>query len=184
MKKKIDAVFVVEGKSDVAFLESFLEADFVITNGSAISEETILYLQALKEKRTVIVLTDPDFPGLQIRKKLDERISGLKHVYIPKETAIKKHKVGVAESTKEEVLRALESLEFVGIEQHPSDLEMIDLIDLGVVGKEDSQQKREEIARYFHIGFAGNNKSLLKKLKSLGVCKKDLLEMEKQYDRE
>ena len=34
MKKIINAIIVVEGKSDVQFLESFIDARFVITNGS------------------------------------------------------------------------------------------------------------------------------------------------------
>ena len=41
-KTPIDAVIVVEGKSDVLFLETFLEPiDFIITNGSEISKNTI-----------------------------------------------------------------------------------------------------------------------------------------------
>ena len=32
MKKIINAIIVVEGKSDVQFLESFIDAEFVITS--------------------------------------------------------------------------------------------------------------------------------------------------------
>ena len=53
-------VIVVEGKTDVQFLSSFVKADFVEVNGSAISRETISYISALSKKRKVIVLTDPD----------------------------------------------------------------------------------------------------------------------------
>jgi ribonuclease M5 len=53
------------------------------------------------ELRTVVVLTDPDAPGKRIRDLLDEHIPGLLHAFIPKEKAIKHHKVGVAESSKD-----------------------------------------------------------------------------------
>ena len=43
MKKIINAIIVVEGKSDVQFLESFIDAEFVITNGSDVPRETINY---------------------------------------------------------------------------------------------------------------------------------------------
>ena len=106
MKYKSSAVIIVEGKSDVSFLETFIDADFVITNGSEISKETIEYIKTLKRTREIVVLTDPDFPGLQIRNRIEEQISGVKHAYVSKEKSIKKHKVGVAESTKEEVIKA------------------------------------------------------------------------------
>ena len=65
-------VFVVEGKTDVSKLTNLIDADFVITNGAAIPEDTILYLKELVKTRKVIVLTDPDFPGLQIRNKISQ----------------------------------------------------------------------------------------------------------------
>ena len=33
MKKQIKGILVVEGKSDVAFLTNYIDAEFVITNG-------------------------------------------------------------------------------------------------------------------------------------------------------
>ena len=46
----IDGVIVVEGKSDVTFLQEFIDAIFVTTNGSEISKETINYIKELKKK--------------------------------------------------------------------------------------------------------------------------------------
>lgn len=61
MKKKINGIIVVEGKTDVELLSSYIDAEFVITNGSAINEKTINYLKSVD--RDIYVLTDPDFPG-------------------------------------------------------------------------------------------------------------------------
>ena len=174
MKYKCSAVIVVEGKSDVSFLETFIDADFVITNGSEISKETISYLKALKEKREIIVLTDPDFPGLQIRNKIEENIKGVLHAYVRKEVSIRRHKVGVAESTKEEVILALQNAFKLEGNQTKSDLNKQDLYDLGLIGQEDSEKLRKEAASYFKLGFVSNAKAFYKHLLALGITKKEL----------
>jgi ribonuclease M5 len=82
--KHFDPILVVEGASDKAFISTFLEADFVITNGSEVSRETIEYLKEAKKTRDIVVLTDPDSPGKRIRDILDQNIPGLLHAFVPK----------------------------------------------------------------------------------------------------
>ena len=84
---KINGIVVVEGKTDVSFLSSFIETEFITTNGSEISKDTIEYLK--NSKKDIYVLTDPDSPGERIRKILDENIPGLHHCFIKKENSIK-----------------------------------------------------------------------------------------------
>ena len=84
MKKIINAIIVVEGKSDVQFLESFIDARFVITNGSDVPRETIEYLKELSKNNKIIVLTDPDSPGKRIRDILNNEIPNLFHAYVYK----------------------------------------------------------------------------------------------------
>ena len=110
MKQKVAPLIVVEGITDVAFLQSFLDADFITTNGSDVPRETIEYIRQAKKTRDVVVLTDPDAPGKRIRDVLDQEIPGLLHAYINKADAVKKNKVGVAESNQEAVLEALQVL--------------------------------------------------------------------------
>ena len=84
MKKTLDAILVVEGKTDVAFLSNYIDAEFVITNGSDVPPKTIEYLKEASKNREIIVLTDPDFPGKKIRDTLDKEIPNLKHCFIDK----------------------------------------------------------------------------------------------------
>ncbi len=184
MKYKCSAVIVVEGKSDVSFLETFIDADFVITNGSEISKETIAYLKKLKEKRSIIVLTDPDFPGLQIRNRIEENIDGVLHAYVRKEYSIKHRKVGVAESTKEEVILALKNTFLLKNASNKSDLTKEDLYELGFIGKSNSDALRKEVAEYFNLGFVSNSKTFYKHLLALGITKKDLLLWRQKNDCE
>ena len=48
MKKIVDGIIVVEGKTDVSVLSSFLDAEYVITNGSAIDNDVLNYLLSSK----------------------------------------------------------------------------------------------------------------------------------------
>jgi 5S rRNA maturation endonuclease (ribonuclease M5) len=47
-KTKINAIIVVEGVTDVAFLTSFIDAELVSTNGSDVPVSTIAYFERAK----------------------------------------------------------------------------------------------------------------------------------------
>lgn len=178
---KINELIVVEGKSDIDFLSSFLDADFYQVHGSAVSNEDIDFLSKANESRGIIILTDPDFPGLQIRKKIKEKIPNAKEAFVRKEVSIKHHKVGVAESTKEEVLTALNNVISFSKEDENGNLKNIDLIELGLSGSENSVLLRKQVCDKLHIGFS-NSKNLLLKLNSLNLSKEDLYEIIKGLD--
>ncbi len=168
------ALIVVEGKSDKDLIESFLDADIITTNGSEVSRETINYIKEARKIRDVVVLTDPDSPGKRIRDILNQNIDGLLHAFIPKEKAIKRHKVGVAESSKEVILEALNHLVPSSYE-NTSALEYSDLYDLGLLGQNDSSYKRQIVENELHLGHC-NGKTLLKRAKALGLSREDLEE--------
>lgn len=172
MKKIINGIIVVEGITDVAFLSQFIDAEFITTNGSEIPQKTIEYLQNSREKRDIFVLTDPDSPGKKIRDTLDQHIPNLKHCFVSKENSIKKNKVGVAESTKEEVLKALES--YIQVDKSKvGSITHFELNKLGLEGTEDSVNKREKVIKKFHLGHC-NAKTFLKRVNYSGLTIEDL----------
>ena len=172
MKTPFSAIIVVEGATDRALIETFLDCDIVTTNGSDVPHETIEYLKEAKKKRDIVVLTDPDMPGKRIRDILNQHIPGLLHAYIPKDKAIKHHKVGVAESDKDTILEALNNLVQAG-EASRGSLTYADLMELGLVGSGDCASKREKLCLKMHLGRA-NGKTLLKRLNALGITKEEL----------
>ena len=177
-KTHFSPVIVVEGKMDSALIASFLDCDIVTTNGSDVPRETIEYLKELKKKRDIVVLTDPDMPGKRIRDILNQQIPGLLHAYVPKEKAIKGHKVGVAESDKETILEALAHI--VPAEQSKrGELTSNDLFELGLMGAPDSASKREKLSNHLHLGKA-NAKTMLKRLNALGLTRIEVEEAIKQ----
>ena len=172
MKKIINGIIVVEGITDVAFLSQFIDAEFVTTNGSDVPSKTIEYLQKSSENRDIFVLTDPDAPGKKIRDILDQNIPNLKHCFVSKEHSIKNNKVGVAESTKEEVLSSLEN--YISTNKtFAVNLTMADLTLLGLVGDNEASIKREKIIKKFHLGHC-NAKTFLKRLNYSGLTLEDI----------
>lgn len=178
MKIKYPNVIVVEGKMDKDLLESFLEVDIVTTNGSEVSRETINYVKELAKNRNVVVLTDPDAPGKRIRDILNNEIPGLYNAFVPKEKSIKRHKVGVAECDKKTILEALENLMCPVSSVPDSDLTMSDLFEFGLTGNPDSANLRKRVENALHIDQV-NGKTLLKRLRALGINKSDLKEIVK-----
>ena len=170
---KINELIVVEGKSDIDFLSSFLDADFYQVHGSAISNEDIDFLSKVEKTRGIIILTDPDFPGLQIRHKIKEKIPSAKEAFVRKEVSIKHHKVGVAESTKEEVISSLENVISFSKKESKNAIRNSDLIELGLNGGENSSVLRKKLCDKLHLGFS-NSKNLLLKLNSIEISKEEL----------
>lgn len=175
MKTKINAILIVEGKTDIDFLSSFIDAPIYSVNGSAIEDKDFEFINEALKNNKVIVLTDPDFPGLQIRNKINGHCKGVYNAYVRKEVSIKGGKVGVAESTKEEVLNALkEAVKFEETNSKGS-ITTADLYELKLLGDDNSSYLRKEVSEKLHLGFS-NSKSFLKKVNLLGISKEKLKE--------
>lgn len=182
MKKELKPVIVVEGKSDVNKLHLLIDCDFVTTNGSEVSRETIEYIRNLAKFRQIIILTDPDYPGQRIRNILNQEIKGCYNAFVRKEKSIKHHKVGVAECDDEEILNALKNMiKYEEIELDHEILTNKDLFDLGLNGTCEAFDKRKFISEYYHLGNV-NSKSLLKYLNMLNISVDELKGVLEEYD--
>lgn len=174
-------VLVVEGTSDVNRLQNLIDCDFVTTNGSAISRETIKYIKELAKTRRVIIFTDPDYPGNKIRSKIAQEVENVEHCYIKKEYAIKRNKVGVCECDEQELLRALK--EIINYKYVDSELKLTnkDLLEFKLIGQSDSLSRRNFVSDKIPIGKT-NGKTFLKRINLLGVTKEQIKMWMEEYD--
>lgn len=85
---KIKEVIVVEGRDDTAKVKQAVDADTIETNGSAIDNAILQQIKHAKEKRGVIIFTDPDYPGERIRRIIDERVPGCKHAFLDRKSVV------------------------------------------------------------------------------------------------
>ena len=169
--KKINEIIVVEGKSDKQFLETFINADIFTCNGSAIDGFDKEYLIKLANTRGVIILTDPDYPGEKIRKELQSYLPVCKHAFVQKEKSIKHHKVGVAESTQEEVLNALKNV-ITFKQENKGNLSLSNLVNLRLCGP-NSFSLKQKVQEFYHLGYC-NTKTFLKRLNLLNITYEEL----------
>lgn len=168
---EVKEIIVVEGQSDKKILESFLKADILVCNGSAIDGFDKDYLIELNNKRGVIIFTDPDFPGQKIRNQISAYLPNCKHAFIDKSKAIKGKKVGVAEAKIEDLKESLQNV--VTFDKfNLGDLKPLDLYQLNIAGKE-SKENKEKVINHYHIGYC-NSKTILKRLNMLGIKRKEL----------
>ena len=106
----LDGVLVVEGKSDVSYLSSFISTLYFTTNGYDLSDEKLDLLYRISQVKRVIVLTDNDKAGEEIQNRIKSKING---VFVRKSKKITKNfskKSGVAETVKEAIIEALDDL--------------------------------------------------------------------------
>ena len=170
---RVKETIIVEGEHDKRKLLSFLDADVLVTGGFCIFKNDKMkeLIKRLSEKKGVIILTDPDYPGQKIRNEISSYLNVCKHAFVRKENSIKKRKVGVAEASKEEVLYALENVVTFD-NSEVGELTATDLYLLNISGSNSSINK-EKVINHFHIGHC-NSKTLLKRLNLLKVSKEEL----------
>ena len=165
-KKYIPGVIIVEGSHDVAHVSTLYESVFVITNGYEIPQKEINFLKALKEDVQIIVLTDNDKAGEEIRKRINDIRNNMINVVI--NAPENKKKKGIAECELKDIEKALDK--YVSNKEDKDD---IDLYELGLMGEKDSKIKREYIADKFNLGLCSKD-NMIKRIKLLGITKEEL----------
>lgn len=152
---KIKEAVIVEGRYDKLKLGNILDAMVIETNGFSIfkDKEKLKFIRRMARERGIIVLTDSDHSGFQIRNYVSSGISpqNIKHIYIPdvfgkekrKDKPSKEGKLGV-EGIGESVLKALFEKAGVtpAVSENPNPVTNYDLFELGLSGKTDSKLKR------------------------------------------
>jgi ribonuclease M5 len=182
---KIKEVIVVEGKDDTAKIRQAVDADTIETNGSAVNGDIIEQIKHAKEKRGVIIFTDPDYPGERIRHLVSNAVPECKHAFLSRAEAKAKHDkgIGIEHASAEAIRRALSLVYEVGTE-YTSDITKEDLLHFGLIGGDRAKERREKLGEKLNIGYT-NGKQLLKRLTMFHLTRGDLVTaMEKVVQEE
>lgn len=163
-------VLIVEGRSDVARIQaSHIEADMITTDGFNLRPHTLAQIKAAYEKRGIIILTDPDRAGEQIRKFLTDRFPQAKHAFIPRKDAIANNDLGVEQASPEAIREALAKTRCATFEPQ-IEFTMHDLTAHALNGTPDAAERRAAVGASLGIGY-GNAKQFLKRLNHYGVTR-------------
>lgn len=176
-KLKVSQVMIVEGKYDKIKLSSVVDGVIICTNGFQIynDSDTVSLIRKYAETKGIIILTDSDSAGFQIRNHLKSIISEGKitNLYIPeifgkekrKSAPSKEGKLGV-EGIDAQLIR--EVFERSGVlDNTDPDREVLtrsDMYKLGLSGKHDSSVLRKKLCQKLELPLNLSAKALLEYL--------------------
>lgn len=119
---QIAEVIVVEGRDDTAAIKRAVRAVTIETHGFGISKSTWEKIQHAYKDYGIIVFTDPDHAGEEIRRKILEKFPDAKQAFLSREKATEKTKgsqreaeanngrpdIGIENASPEDIREALE----------------------------------------------------------------------------
>lgn len=168
MKTNIDGVLIVEGNNDVSYLSSFLNCQFFVTNGYDLCNKKIEFLKEAAKRNKLIILTDPDEAGENIRNSLKSQIDGIFEAKSRKITRNNTKKSGIAELTKDAVLEALSDF-ITDVEYMPIKYNLSSLISFS----ESPLDLRLRLCEKYRL-ILGGNKSVENQLNILKISLKEI----------
>lgn len=166
----IRELIVVEGKNDAHLVRRALgEVDIIWTEGFGITEDKFRYIEEMAKRQGVIVLTDPDTAGEQIRERIRRRVPEAKHVFLSKQAALKNKDIGVENAELEEIRRVFAHVQDDRLSvTEDNRITLKDLAEAGLVGQPQAAEKRSTLGRNLGIGDA-NAKQFLHRLNRFGI---------------
>lgn len=169
MKQNIRETIVVEGYHDARAVKAAVDAEVIITSGFAIKEETFRRIAWAQEKVGVIVLTDPDHVGEQIRKRISQRIPGVRHAWISRSDGTKGDDIGVENAEPRVIEKALSKAHCV-MRVSAEGYTAKDMIAWGLSGCADAARRRDVLGSVIGVGY-GNAKQLLHRFNTYGITR-------------
>lgn len=164
-------VIVAEGKQDVVAIKRAVDAEVIITGGFALNKNTLEKICIAYEQRGIIILTDPDKAGENIRRYLTERFPLAKHAFIPRAAATANNDIGVEQASPQAIQEALGKLH-TQTQQVNNEFGMADLLGHGLVGDDNSSRLRDAVGSKLGIGYT-NAKQFIYRLNNYGVSRKE-----------
>ncbi|MDQ0508158.1 ribonuclease M5 [Aedoeadaptatus ivorii] len=170
----IREVIVVEGKDDIARVKSALDCEVIATGGFAFGEKLLRQLRKIEKRRGVIILTDPDYMGEQIRRRLTRALKAPKQAYLPQDKAIKADDIGIENARPEDIRIAVERAQPMR-EDYVETFTKADMIRWGLVGSDAATERRRKLGESLGIGH-GNGKQFLNRLNRFGITIEEFTE--------
>jgi ribonuclease M5 len=171
MKPQINKIIVVEGRDDESAVKGAVDAEVIVTNGFAISPATWRLIEKAYHGPGIIVFTDPDYAGDNIRKRIEERFPLCSHSHLSKEDARKDDDIGIENARVDNIIKALEkAAPFVKEKKTVFSIE--DLERFGLVGRGHSAERRAIMGRALGLGTC-NGKTFLARLNGYNISREE-----------
>ena len=177
---KLNKAIIVEGKYDKIRLDNIFDAIIITTDGYSIyhNKEKIELIKKLAKETGIIVLTDSDSAGLQIRKFIKDTVKEGKvfDVYLPQIEGKEKRKqkrssqgfLGVEGISDEIIVKCFEKFILNDLEQSNKPFADTSLLyENGFVGKSGSNAKKKALLKELDLPTNLSTSDLIKILNNL-----------------
>ena len=179
----LNEAVIVEGKYDKIKLSNFIDAEIIVTDGFRIfkDKQKCDMIRRIAEKKGIIVLTDSDSAGFMIRGHIaglcDPRY--IKNVFVPEIKGKEKRKnqasaqglLGVEGLSEQVITNALIkagiSVDGTKKPRQKGDITRSDLFEYGLIGGENSSEKRKLLEQKLNLPTGMSVSQLLTALNSL-----------------
>lgn len=173
-KPKINEIVIVEGRDDTRAVLEAVDCRTIETHGFGISRDTWNLIEKAYHEKGIIVFTDPDFTGNEIRKRILSKFPDAKEAFLSRSDATKADDIGIENGKPEEIRKALSKAK--ATERSEEDVFTdSDIVMNGLSGRPDSRERRESLGKILGIGY-GNSKTFLKKLNAFSVTREEFEE--------
>ena len=177
---KVKEAIIVEGKYDKIKLSNLLDALIIETNGFSVykDKKKLAFIKRLANERGIIVITDSDHSGFQIRNYLSSVIpkDRIKHIYIPdvygkekrKKEPSKEGKLGV-EGISDDILLSLfekANISFQTVEIKDP-VTSVDMFTLELSGTPNAKQNKKKLLKSLDLPEFLSTSSLISYINSI-----------------
>ena len=166
---KIKEIIVVEGRDDTAAIKKSVDAVTIETHGYGITDYTWELISKAYETKGIIVFTDPDHAGEQIRRRILKKFPDAKEAFLYRADAEKSGDIGIENASPESIRQALAKAKCSG-EMDQELFTIDDMFMTGLLGQADSAARRKALGKQLGIGYA-NGKSFLQRLNKYGITR-------------
>ncbi|MBQ9060876.1 MAG: ribonuclease M5 [Firmicutes bacterium] len=185
---KIEEIIVVEGRDDTVAIRQAVDAVTIETHGFGIREETWQLIDKAYQTKGIIVFTDPDTAGEQIRRRIMDRFPGAMEAFLDQSQAAKAGDIGIENASPQAIREALSKVhraaeqETAPVEhetaptEHEERLEHFSAADLfawGLDGTPGASKRRRALGRELGIGHA-TAKTFLQRLNRFGISRTEI----------
>ena len=178
-RPKIKQVLIVEGRDDTCAVNRAVDVMTIETHGFGMSDEMWQRIDRAYRTSGIIILTDPDRAGENIRKKILERYPDAGQAFLPRDKALKKSNVGVENAKPEDIAEAIEkalkNMESRKYAEAPDAFTTEDMDRFGLSGGPGASERRARLGDALGIGY-GNGKTFLKRLNAFGITREEFEE--------
>lgn len=180
---RIKETIVVEGRDDTAAIKRSVDALTIETHGYGIRPDTWDLIAKANAATGIIIFTDPDHAGEQIRKRLLERFPDAGEAFLDVDAATAADgDIGIENASDEAIQNALAKARRGGVAGKVTEgkataesFTQSDMFKWGLAGREGAAERRAELGKIIGIGFA-NSKTFLQRINRFGVSREEIEE--------